>query len=406
MPHNGRERADGTPPAAHRADTVDAVRRYFESHNHVRRGICFVNAGRLEDAAREFSAAAEIEPESRSLAACVAAALNGCGRPDEAAETLGRRVGCDPHDVPFRVRHALSLWKAGRAESAIASLRDGIQQCPGVAELHYQLANLLAAADSLDEAKRAYDRAVILDPDHVDALVGQALCDGVDCRPCDALRRLVRAQRLRPADARINLLLSLAAQAARQQGKPVAVNATMPPSGVTGEIAIDELSRAIEAEPDFVDAFLSLPPDHMEKELFGLLAETLQLALRRQPEYADLHYHCGRVLERLGRRGEAIEVTERAVRIAPGYGKALVQLAKLYRQTNRLADAATRLEQALALGAEYPDVYLTLGHLYRDAGEADRARWAYGKALGINDRLAAAREALAGLEVAEPALTG
>jgi cytochrome c-type biogenesis protein CcmH/NrfG len=54
----------------------------------------------------------------------------------------------------------------------------------------------------------------------------------------------------------------------------------------------------------------------------------------------------------------------------------------------------TRLEQSLQLGADYPDTYFLLGNLYRATGQLDRARWAYGNALRINEGYEEAREAL------------
>jgi predicted Zn-dependent protease len=103
------------------------------------------------------------------------------------------------------------------------------------------------------------------------------------------------------------------------------------------------------------------------------------------------------VLERLGHRGEAIELTERAVALKPESVKALIHLAKLYQQTDRLDDATTRLEESIRLGAEYADTYYLLGNLYRDTGRPERARWAYGNALRINDGYEAARQALESL---------
>jgi tetratricopeptide (TPR) repeat protein len=198
------------------------------------------------------------------------------------------------------------------------------------------------------------------------------------------------------------MLLTLAVKAVQESGGSGSILAEMP-SPYDDEAAIDALSRVIESEPDFVDAFLSLPLGKVEKEIFGLLAATLHRALQRQPEHADLYYHCGRVLERLGRSADAIAATEQAVRLDPKFIDALIHLATLYHKTDRLDDAMTRLERTIELGAEYPDVYLLLGHLHRDTGRLDRARWAYRKALGINKQYTAARDALDALTKATPA---
>ncbi|MBN1514355.1 MAG: tetratricopeptide repeat protein [Phycisphaerae bacterium] len=403
MPHNGEHHHAAKTPAGSAAELVAAVRRFFEQRHRLRQAVILLNNGRHGEAAECFAALSRACPDRPSLSACLAASLHGAGRHAEAVEASADALPARQDDDETCVRYAWALWNAGRRDAALSTLRERLLQRPDRAELHYQMATLLASADSPDEAELHFRRAVVLDENHVDALVGLALCEGVRRRTSNALRHLTRAQRLRPSDARTNLLLSLAAQAAEQMGLADPVQAALPDVGPSEAEAVEQLSRVIEAEPDFVDAFLSLPPDDLDADVFGLLAETLSLTLRRQPEHADLYYHCGRVLERLGRRREAIEATEQAVRADPGCVRALIQLGTLYGQTNRLDDAAGRLEEAIARGAAYPDVYLLLGHQYRRSGRTDRARWAYGQALHLNSQFAAAREALASLANVEVA---
>ncbi len=403
MPRTGEHHPAAQASAKRSAELVTAVRRFFERRHRLRQAIALLNKGRHGEAAECFAALSRARPSDASLATCLTASLHGAGRHAEAVDASAKELALHPTDDEACVRHAWALWHAGRPDAALIALRERLLKQPDRAELHYQLATLLASADSPDEAELHFRRAVVLDADHVDALVGLALCEGARRRTSNALRHLTRAQRLRPSDARINLLLSLAAQAAEQMGLADPVQAALP-DGPAGEAeAVEQLSRVIEAEPDFVDAFLSLPPDDLDDEVFGLLAETLSHALRRQPEHADLYCHCGRVLERLGRRGEAIAITEQAVRVDPGCVRALIQLGTLYGQTNRLDDAAGRLEEAIARGAAYPDVYLLLGDQYRRSGRTDRARWAYRQALRLNDQFAAAQEALASLANVEVA---
>jgi tetratricopeptide (TPR) repeat protein len=170
--------------------------------------------------------------------------------------------------------------------------------------------------------------------------------------------------------------------------------------GIHDERGIEELSRVIEAEPDFVDAFLAIEDGNVNAQVFTLLLKTLLTALSRQPAQAELHYQCGRVLARLGRHEEAIRENEQAVELKPEFTRALIELGKLYHQTDRDADAATRLEQAIAAGADYADVHYLLGNLYRNQGRVGRARSAYRRALLLNDRYEAAHEALEALPAA------
>ncbi|MFH0980743.1 MAG: tetratricopeptide repeat protein, partial [Planctomycetota bacterium] len=259
--------------------------------------------------------------------------------------------------------------------------------------LHFQLATLLAAMGETEEAELRFTQAVTIDKQHTEALVGLALCHGARGQASEAVHRLQQAQARNPEDARTALLLAYALQAAAPGAEPL--RPAMPPEASAAEEAgIDELAALIETEPDFVEAFLSLEPEEVGTEVFAILAATLSRALTRSPEQADLHYHCGCVLSRLGRTDDAIVAIERAVGLRPDFITALIQLARLYRDSARHLDARRRLEEAIRIGAEYADVYYLLGNLYRDGGLLDRARDAYERALRINPGYADAQKAL------------
>ena len=377
---------------------IQRLRSQVQGLNEVRRGVCLINAGRFHEAGLAFSRASAFGYRGESLASLMAACHLGQGETREAAELFGRQVertGGDPSAV---IRHALTLWRAGKPRRAVDELREAIRRDPDCAELHFQLGTLLSELDELDEAELRFTQAANLDRQHADALVSLALCCGVRQAPGEALAHLQRAQARRPHDPKIGFLLAQAATAAYQAGRTVRVRAALPDEDTTAStLGLAELTDIIEHEPDFVDAFLSLPIDEVDSEVFTVLLRTLEQALARQPEQAELHFHCGQVLARLGRAQEAIDANERAVGLRPRYLQALIELGKLYAQTDRRVDATARLEQAVRAGARYADVFYLLGNLYRDQGHLSRAKRAYDRALSINDRYEDARHALAAL---------
>ncbi len=379
-------------------DLAARLGAYFEALENVRRGVCLLNAGRSEEAEASFSAAARMAPGIRSLPAYLAACLTHRGEAQAAAEQFRSSVDTNPKDAATRIRYALSLWQAGSTDEAIESLRDGIRHDPESAELHFQLGTLLASLERYDEAELRFTQAVSIDRAHADALASLAMCFGVRNAPRQAVTYLLQAQARRPHDGRIGMLLSQAARAARQTGHMVRVHAEMPDVELDSDsTGIDELSRVIEAEPDFVDAFLSIPAGKVDESVFAMLLRTLEVVLERQPEQAELHYHCGRVLDRLGRREDAISQNERAVQLNPKFTRALVELGKLYSETARKTDARQRLEQAVEAGADLADVHFLLGNLHLDRGQIHQARTAYKRALSINEHYEAAQLALTSL---------
>jgi tetratricopeptide (TPR) repeat protein len=391
----GKDRKDDV-----QAELLGRIKARFESQDLVRRGVCLINAGQYEQAEAVFRRATESGYGGQSLPSYIAACLLGQGKPDAAADQFAKLVKRNGFETAARIRHALARWAAGACEEAMQSLREGIRLNSECAALHFQLGTLLSSVERYDEAELRFTQALNIERDHVEAHVSLAMCCGARNAPDKALSYLQRAQSLRPWDARLGLLLTQAAKAAQQQGLSARARAEMPNSDDDrDEQGIDELARAIEADPDFVDAFLSLQEGQVDARVFGLLLKTLEAALRRQPEHAELHHQRGRVLARLGRCGDAIDENERAVGILPTFIRALIELAKLYQQTDRTIDAATRLEQAVAAGAEYADVYYLLGNLYRKQGKVGRARSAYRHALLINNRFEAAVQALEALPV-------
>lgn len=384
------------PPG--RGETIDLLKRYYEGQQQLRRGICLLNAGQYDQAIAGFSAAARLNPQSRPLPVLLTACYVGQGRYDLAAAEMERHSRNEPADVTARIRRALLLWKDSRPDEAIESLRDSVAAHPDSADLQFQFGTLLASMDEYDEAELRFTQAITIDQDHAEALVALAQCCAVGQRVGEAKRYLERAQSRRTNDARIGLLLSQAAKVLSDGGEPVDIEARIPvPESAAETEGIEQLSQIIEADPDFIDAFLDLPGDQIDEELHAMLAETVSRALNRRPGDAGLHCAAGRVLARMGRHEEAISSTERAVGLDRRHVQALIQLGRLYDQSNRDADAVERLEEAIAAGAEYADVYYLLGNLYRRNGQAAQARQAYVRALKINKNYEAARTALKSL---------
>lgn len=392
MTNHPTEKPQALQPPGDSSALVTALRDHFTKLQEIRRGVCLLNVGDYGSAAKSFDGAASLGEDSQSLPAelvgLLGATLNKeCDNPFETQATQNETIS-----------RALDCWNEGRTDQAIGIVREGIKQTPELAELHFFLGTLLTETNESEEAELRFTQAATIDHNHADAMASLGMCCAMRGAPAEAFTHLQRAQARRPHDARIGSLLAQAALALQQEGHPVGVRAVMPSEeSLFDEDGINELSLVIEAEPDFVDAFISIPIGQVDEEVFSILLHTIECALARQPEQAELYYHCGRVLARLGKPQEAINANERAVEIDPRFTRALIELGKLYQGTNRTSDATARLEQAVVAGAQYADVYFLLGNLYRDQGQTGRARTAYRQALTINQQFEDARTALVSL---------
>ena len=406
MPVDPHDTRPTLPPAAESRTLANQIRTYFEAKELTRRGACLLNAGLYERAAEVLFRAQSINPDNTTLASLLAASYLGQEKYDAAKAAFGSVVKRHPEDVTARVRQALSAWSAGEHQASIDILRQGLTHYPNNAELQFQLGTLLASTQQYEEAELRFAQARAIDRSHVEATVGLAMCYGARGCPRDAVRCLQRAHRQRGSDARITLLLAQAAQAAQLSGEAVQLKLVLPtyPDSIDDE-GMTELAQVIAEDASFLDALLSVPIKENDEDrpvgllLYATLLRTIQLALETQPEHAELHYHCSRVLDRLDRKEEAAVANERAVGLNPMYTRALIDLAKRYQKVDRNEEAIERLEQVIQMGCHYADVYYVLGNAQRARGQVERAGEAYRRALSINGTYENAKTALASLEV-------
>ncbi|MHC4983827.1 MAG: tetratricopeptide repeat protein, partial [Planctomycetota bacterium] len=151
----------------------------------------------------------------------------------------------------------------------------------------------------------------------------------------------------------------------------------------------------IASEPEFCEACLSLPESPMDLDLFEMLAGVVQMALTAHSDYADLHYYCSRIFDRLGRLDEAVEHARKALEINPRYVRAHLHMADVLARTDRCGDSAEHIEIAISCGADWPDVHCLAGELLLRLDERLRARKHFQRALELNANYARAAEALA-----------
>lgn len=371
--------------------------RFYLGQAHYHLGRMFFEQRRFAEAAAHFQAASQANPTGGSIARFLAVCHVGTGRLDQAIGEFSTALTQQPDDAGLRIRLALAQWKQGQVVEALATLREGLCRQPEHAELNYQLGVMLAAEEDLAEAERLFERTIALDPSHAGAYERLAQCSAVAGHHERALRYLQRAHDLDPGNPRIAFQLSILVPATAGSGTVARLSPPARRKPELDQAALDRLGEAITAEPDFVEAFLELPASEVDGEVFSTLAATIERALVKHPEFADLHYHCGAVYRRLGRGTEAIRHAERAVRINPRYIKALILLAQLYAQTDQWAAGIDRLRQAIEAGADYPDVHYLIGRLHQQGQQPDQARAAYQRALDIKGDYVAARLALAGL---------
>lgn len=325
-----------------------------------------------------------MEPES--LAALErAAGLLATGRLAE-AETICRRL-TRRHPGEPDVLHLLALVRKQRGDFAGSEelFRDCLRRDPRRADVHANLANLLAKLERRDEAERAYRAALDVDRTFRPALLGLGRLSnraGKHGTAREAANALIAAN---ARDAEAWAILAAARNAA---GLPDAAEAAWrqaleidPDYGAAhfnlgvfladagrNEEALCELDRA--AACGVNPAALGLT---RAAALMGLNrleeAEGVVLdAIRRDPADAGSHRLLGRLRYMRGKDDYADELA-RAAAARPHDTALLRAHARLLRGAGRLSAAATELRNAIGRGRDEPELLAELAAVHLEAGQ-------------------------------------
>jgi tetratricopeptide (TPR) repeat protein len=149
--------------------------------------------------------------------------------------------------------------------------------------------------------------------------------------------------------------------------------------------ALDEFTRAIKANPNFIEPILNLAATLCDlskyeeaHEIFSLIHE-LQEEANPIPKLivgriANYHAKIGRLYEKTGMRLEAIEEYRRAKDLFPKMPDVSLALAKLYVEENKLQLAMEELDRLLETEPTFNEARNLLGVIYLKRGQSDRAR--------------------------------
>jgi len=373
-------------------DLPGKLSRYYCAMSHKGIALELLKEGRFSESAKHLNEAIALIGNKADILEYLLAAYASDGKYEEYAYKAEVLTRLRPDDVSIRVRLAGAQWRIGRRVEAIMTLTDALRKFGNNVELHLNLGLFYAAEENFDLAAEHLYEAVKCDCTSVESYQYLGLVESARGNFLRANEAFQRAYTLAPNDLMLAYHLSLSADAANRSGQPVIISipemisssASISDEDNSGSKSMQQLAKYVAGEPDFVEAFLTLPESQADEELFGVLVAVLESALKYHPEYADLHYYAGVALNRLGKVDEAIGHLTRAVEINPQYVKALIYLSDVYASREENADAIAKLDQAIRSGADYPDVHVRLAKLKSKVGKFTEAREHYIRALKLN----------------------
>jgi len=448
-------------------DPVAKKQAYYE------RGAKYQGEGRYNEAIIEFRNALQIDPDMIPALRALGQAYRAKSWDEDAARELSRAARLEPASLPIlselgRILVSLEDWEAcnglgetiagadaknpygpylrgaaasGRGDSAtgLRLLNEALKLGPGLPEIQQAYGEALARAERYDQADQAFRAVLAQYPKDADAMAGLAMAllrRGSTAEAAEAVEVAARARAADPYNARVRLARSavLSAQGKwteavweleslpRQAWSPrfqlalgeVYLRNDQPESAVSvldplvkrftgftvaryllghaalganrADKAITEFQEVVRQAPTNPNARFSLGVAYAQggqpAEALALYAE-LGGVMGKLPVY---HMQRALALARLARWDEAIAAAETARRMAPASAEVFEVLGRIYLGRKDVARAQEMYARAIEVKPDFTTARLTLGQLYDFKRQPEAALREYEAALQSDPR--------------------
>ncbi len=262
-----------------------------------------MRVGRMDEALADLAAMQKANPDHLRAWLIKGLILGYVGLADEGRAEADGRLAADPADgggLALTVGLAIADGDDTVAKEASAALVAAYPESADAWDIRGGVLSLQSGEDAAREARTAFDRALAIDPQHVDALINRGEQAG-PTDPDEAERFLRRAVEARPSSSDAN------------------------DAWTTFLIGQNRTSEAIEAYDRWLGKQPGNPIALMGKAIVladeGRYDEALWLVesvVRDDPGYRDGLYLKGELLLELGRFDEAVEAMNDLLELFPG----------------------------------------------------------------------------------------
>jgi len=288
----------------------------------------------------------------------------------------------------------------GKLEEAIAAYNKALLIKPDYVDAYNNMGVALKAQGKADEAIAAFNKALLIKPDYAEAHnnIGSALA-GQD-KSEEAIAAYNKALLIKPdyAEAHNNIGVAHKAQGKTDEAiaaynkalliKPDYAEAhNNMGNALAGqgkpEEAVAAFNKALLIKPDFADAHNNRGVALKAQGKVDEAIAAFNNALLTKPDYAEVHYNIGTTLAGQGKLEEAIVAYNKALLIKPDYAEAHNNIGVVLKAQGKADEAIGAYNKALLIKPDYADAHNNIGVAHKAQGKTDEAIAAYNKALLI-----------------------
>jgi tetratricopeptide (TPR) repeat protein len=320
-------------------------------------GRMYAARGDYAGAEAAFREVLKINPSAAAAQTELSALQLATGSPSAALLNAEAAVKNQPDRLDTRLALIRSLLGAGQLDRAQQELQPLLATHSHVATVLVQSAVLAASRNELRGARAAFEKALSIEPNSIEALGGLLAID-LNAKNYDAARSRVTRQLESGAVTPALLLL-----AARTYGS-------------AGDLPSAEgaLRRAIQADPTLLPAYSMLGQIYLSQGKLDQALQEFDTMAQHQSSPVGALTMSGMILQARSNPGQARARYERAVTLDPRAAVAANNLAWMYAESGEKLDDAVRLARnAAEVLPDSPQVLDTLGWAYYKNGLADVA---------------------------------
>lgn len=335
------------PEALVRADEA-TISEPNSSAAHYLKGSIFAATNEWEKAVNSFNEVLKINPKAVPAQLQLARIELRRGRADMSVQLAQEAVANSPQDPVARLFLARGFLARGEFQRAENEVRPLLERYPEAAIVHAVAGAVAAGKNDRAAARRAFEQALSLDADSLDALSGLVALDLAEKKPTAATGRVEARLAASPDSGPLLMLAAQAYAAANQSIK-----------------AEEVLKKAITVDASNLAAFELLGRLYLsQRRLPEALAEYDRLA-ERQPSSVAASTMAAMIQQTQGNRADARQRYERIIQVDAKAAVAANNLAWMYAEENNDLDMALQLAQtAKQQLPQHPDVSDTLGFIY------------------------------------------